>query len=177
MFRTATYTLLYSVLLLQLLFFILIDLLLLKQSKTEGRPIAILQFERAQKLQKEGLQKERDLLRSSMLIIVKESEYITLGIMADTGNRAIQTLRSWVNALELPKGILRGIKETSSDEINIIELDDKPVYLKYGPNTSGDAYMKEYAGGNIGVIFQPKLKNQDDNDFHQFGDLPLSTFI
>ena len=154
----------------------LADLLLLKQSKIEGKPLAVLQFERAQKLKKEGLQIERDQLRSSVLTIVKESESITLGIMADTGERAIQTLRSWVTALELPRGVLRAVEESSAKELEIDALKNVPVYLKYGPALSGDAYMKQYAGGNVGVIFQPKLKNQNDSDFFQFGDLPLSIF-
>ena len=154
----------------------LADLLLLKQSKIEGKPLAVLQFERAQKLKKEGLQIERDQLRSSVLTIVKESESITLGIMADTGERAIQTLRSWVAALELPRGVLRAVEESSAKELEIDALKNVPVYLKYGPALSGDAYMKQYAGGNVGVIFQPKLKNQNDSDFFQFGDLPLSIF-
>ena len=152
------------------------DLLLLKQSKIEGKPIAVLQFERAQKLKKEGLQIERDMLRAAVLTIVKDSESITLGIMAETGERAIQTLRSWVTALELPRGVLRAVEETSAKELEIDALKNLPVYLKYGPALSGDAYMKQYAGGNVGVIFQPKLRNQKDDDFFQFGDLPLSIF-
>lgn len=35
--------------------------------------------------------------------------------------------------------------------------------------------MKPYNGGFVGVIFQPKIK--DDNDFYQFGDLPLGIFL
>ena len=34
--------------------------------------------------------------------------------------------------------------------------------------------MKPYNGGFVGVIFQPKIRN--DDNFYQFGDLPLSTF-
>ena len=34
--------------------------------------------------------------------------------------------------------------------------------------------MKPYNGDFVGVIFQPKIKN--DDGFYQFGDLPLGTF-
>ena len=88
----------------------------------------------------------------------------------------MKTLKAWVSGLALPRGLLRAVQETSSEEIEITALEGTPVYLKYGPK-SGDAYMKAYAGGNIGVIFQPKLRHQSDEVFYQFGDLPLSTFV
>ena len=148
----------------------------MKQAKAEGRHIALLQLDRAQKMKADGIKAEREALRTAVLTVVKESEYITLGIMADTGDRAVKTLRAWVGALALPRGILRAVEESSSEEFEISSLENVPVYLKYGPALSGDAYMKKYAGGNVGVIFQPKLRNQPDDDFHQFGDLPLSIF-
>ena len=99
--------------------------------------------------------------------------------MSDSGDRAITTLKAWVSVLGLQKGILRAIDHETSVEIDIQLLLDKPVYLKYMSNSntnSSTAYMKLYNGGNTGVIFQPKFKNDDDK-FYQFGDLPLALFI
>jgi Domain of unknown function (DUF1824) len=153
------------------------DLQLLKQARSEGRPVAILQLEKAQTMKGESIKAERDALRNAVLLLTKESELITLGIMAESGGRAVRTLKAWVSALELPRGILRAVEESSGEELEICSLAETAVYLKYGPQLSGDAYMKAYAGGNIGVIFQPRLKSQNDEDFFQFGDLPLSLFI
>ena len=154
-----------------------VDLELLRQAKIEGRPIALLQFDRAQKMKSEGIQIEREALRTAVLTVIRESELVTLGIMAETGDRAVSTLKAWVGALGVPRGVLRAVEESSSTEIEISSLANEPVYLKYGPALSGDAYMKKYIGGNVGVIFQPKLKNQSEEDFYQFGDLPLSIFM
>ena len=75
------------------------------------------------------------------------------------------------------RGNLRAVDEVSGEEIEVSALADTPVYLKYGPQLTGDAYMKAYAGSNIGVIFQPRLKGQTEEEFYQFGDLPLSLFV
>ena len=75
------------------------------------------------------------------------------------------------------RGNLRAVDEVSGEEIEVSALADTPVYLKYGPQLTGDAYMKAYAGSNIGVIFQPRLKGQAEEEFYQFGDLPLSLFV
>ena len=58
--------------------------------------------------------------------------------------------------------------------IQINKWDDRAVYLKYNSTQGGDCYMKPYNGDFVGVIFQPKIKN--DDSFYQFGDLPLGTF-
>ena len=63
-----------------------LDLQLLKQSKIEGKPLAILQLERAQKMKGEGIKAEREALRTAVLTVTKECEYVTLGIMAETGD-------------------------------------------------------------------------------------------
>ena len=152
------------------------DLELLRRAKLEGRAVTLLQFEEAQKVKGEESKIKRDNLRNAILLVTKECELVTLGIMAESGGRAIKTLKAWVGALDLPRGILRGVHDTTGEELELSSLEDSAVYLKYGPQTSGDAYMKPYAGGNIGVIFQPKFKSQSDEDFFQFGDLPLSMF-
>lgn len=58
--------------------------------------------------------------------------------------------------------------------IQIDKWNDSPVYLKYNSTLGGDCYMKPYRGEFVGVIFQPRLRNEDT--FYQFGDLPLGTF-
>lgn len=154
-----------------------IDLQISKEARTEGRPLALLQLERAQKMKGEAVKAARDELKAAVLLVTKESETVTLGIMAESGGRAVKTLKAWVTALELPRGMLRAVDESSGEELELCDLAESTVYLKYGPARTGDAYMKAYAGGNIGVIFQPKLRFQTDDEFYQFGDLPLSTFM
>ena len=48
------------------------------------------------------------------------------------------------------------------------------VYIKYNSSDVGNAYVKPYNGAYFGVLFQPEMKSQDE--FLQYGDLPLGTF-
>eukprot|EP00596_Hydrurales_sp_CCMP1899_P000003 CAMPEP_0119038542 /NCGR_PEP_ID=MMETSP1177-20130426/7528_1 /TAXON_ID=2985 /ORGANISM="Ochromonas sp, Strain CCMP1899" /LENGTH=230 /DNA_ID=CAMNT_0007001273 /DNA_START=40 /DNA_END=732 /DNA_ORIENTATION=+ len=149
----------------------------MKRAKAEGRPVAVLELERVQQLKGEGVRAERAALKSALIVVTKEADQITLGIMAETGERAVTTLQSWVSGLDLPRGLLRGVQENSTEDVSVESFNAVPVYLKYGPSgiDKGDAYLKAYGGNNVGVIFQPKLKQQTE-EFYQFGDLPLSIF-
>jgi hypothetical protein len=94
-------------------------LAMLKQSKVEGRSLLILQLERAQRLKGVGLQAEREALRNAVMVVTKESEQVTLGIMADSGTIAIRTLKAWVTALDLPRGKLRAVEEGSTEDLEL----------------------------------------------------------
>lgn len=69
------------------------DLQLLKEARKDGKPMAVLQLQRAQTMKADGIKAEREALRTAVLTVTKESEYVTLGIMAETGERAVKTLK------------------------------------------------------------------------------------
>lgn len=146
----------------------------LKQARADGKAMSLVELERAQQLKADGLKAERDGLRRATICTTRQATEVVLGIMSDSGARGIRVLKSWVTGLILPRGVLRAMDEKTGDEVSIETWNDRPVYIKYNSSDSGNAYMKTYDGGNIGVIFQPKL-NQDDS-FYQFGDFPLTLF-
>ena len=143
-------------------------------ARREGKTIQIVELERAQALGGKALKQERENLKLATTIVRQSSREVVLGIKADTGSRAIQTLRSWVAGLQLPRGTLRTIDE-NDEPADANELENAAVYIKYNSSDTGDAYMKPYNGGNVGVIFQVKIEGED-NSFYQFGDLPLALF-
>jgi len=136
--------------------------------------MAVVELERAQELKGEGLKAERERLRGATALVTQRADSVVLGIMAESGRRGVRALRAWVEGLGLPRGVLRAVDETTGEEVDIEGLDDRPVYIKYNSTERGDAYMKPYDGGNVGVIFQPTLPGNDP--FYQFGDLPLPLF-
>ena len=144
---------------------------------SDGRKIGLsvinIEFRRVQELGADGVRKEREEIRKSVSVISKNSKQIVLGITAESGDRAILTLRNWIQALELPRGVLR-IYDDDGIETNATY--SFPVYLKYNSSDHGDAYMKPYKGVNRGVVFQPLLYYDDNGDFRQYGDFPLATF-
>ena len=81
-----------------------------------------------QELKADGIKKEREELRNAVDNICKNSDEITLGIMAGTGIRAIACLRAWVSGLELSRGILRAVDENNNE----VE-----VFLLYNQTLSG----------------------------------------
>jgi hypothetical protein len=143
-------------------------------ARREGKTTQIVELERAQALGGKALKQERENLKAAATIVRQSSREVVLGIKADTGSRAIQTLRSWVAGLQLPRGTLRTIDE-NDEPVDANELENAAVYIKYNSSDTGDAYMKPYKGGNVGVIFQVKIEGEDDS-FYQFGDLPLALF-
>lgn len=131
------------------------------------------ELERAQLLKADGIKREREELRQAVSIIQKHSIELSLGIMSETGKVATETLKSWVNALNLARGELHGVDD-SGDEVSAESFMDQPVYIKYNSSAPNKAYIKKYkTDGYVGVIIQPVLA---DREFRQYGDLPLKLF-
>ena len=112
---------------------------------------------------------------------------VMLGICAESASRGIDTLKSWVSALQLPRGLLHGMDVDGVP----IQFDDA-VYIKYNSGgvytfsdirksglgfdalwKPGDAMLEPYTDGTYrGVYFQVELA---DAIFRQF-QLPLDVF-
>jgi hypothetical protein len=109
-----------------------------------------------------------------------------LGICASSAQEGIMTLKSWVSALELPRGMLHGMDKDGIP----LELEGA-VYIKYNTGGSltfsdirnsgigldaiwrpGDALLELYDGKYRGVYFQVELF---DSVFRQFL-VPLDVF-
>ena len=103
--------------------------------------------------------------------------------MAKNKEIGLKVLQSWIPSLSLTRGLLLAYDDDENNtQMTINDFNDnQAVYIKYyatdagetGDILAGDAYMKPYRGDNIGVIFQPKLK---DGEFRQYGDFPLDIF-
>ena len=108
-----------------------------------------------------------------------------LGICAESAQEGLATLKTWVTALHLPRGLLHGMDLDGKP----LDLEGSAVYIKYnsGGVTSfaeirkrgldavwkpGDAMLEEYDGPYRGVYFQVELA---DEEFRQFF-LPLDLF-
>lgn len=109
-----------------------------------------------------------------------------LGICASSGPEGLATLKSWVTALELPRGLLHGMDKDG------VPIDmQEAVYIKYNSGGAltfadirrsgigfdalwkpGDAMLESYDGDYRGVYYQVVLS---DGVFRQFL-LPLNTF-
>lgn len=145
----------------------------MKQGRAEGKSPKRVELDRAQVLKTEGIRAERELLRSAVQSVRSVSSEISLGIMCETGSLAIQTLKAWVQGLNLSHGELHCVSDAGAS-IPAISLQESPVYIKYNSSDPHNAYMKPYKSeGFIGVIFQPVLA---DGEFRQFGDLPLKLY-
>jgi len=112
---------------------------------------------------------------------------VMLGICASSAAEGVQTLKSWVTALELPRGLLHGLDKDGVP----IELEGA-VYIKYNSGgvytfadirksglgfdalwKPGDAMVEPYEDGNYrGVYFQVELA---DSEFRQYL-VPLDLF-
>ena len=112
---------------------------------------------------------------------------VMLGICADDAAEGIQSLKSWVTNLQLPRGLLHGMDEDGVP----VEMEGA-VYIKYNSGGSytftdirksglgfealwapGDALIEPYTDGSVrGVYFQVELS---DNMFRQYL-LPLDIF-
>ena len=109
-----------------------------------------------------------------------------LGICASSAEEGIATLKSWVNFLGLPRGLLHGMDKDGVP----LEIDGG-VYIKYNTGGSltfsqirqsgmgfdalwkpGDALLEPYDGTYRGVYFQVELS---DGEFRQYL-VPLDTF-
>lgn len=168
-----------------------LDLLRMKTGRAEGKSPKLVEFARAQQLKADGIKREWSMLRDSLLVVQNYSSQIVLGVMAESGDKGVDTLKSWVSGLGLPKGMLHAVDEnnqrlqleTTADMLS--RFQSIPVYIKYnsseggqGGNTTtsagGDAYIKPFEGSFTGVIFQPKILS--DDNFYQFGNLPSAIF-
>jgi len=112
---------------------------------------------------------------------------VMLGICASSAVEGVETLKSWVTNLELPRGLLHGMDKDGVP----IELDGA-VYIKYNSGgvytfadirksglgfdalwKPGDALIERYTDGNYrGVYFQVELA---DEEFRQYL-VPLDLF-
>jgi hypothetical protein len=109
-----------------------------------------------------------------------------LGICASSAPEGVAALKSWVSALELPRGLLHGM-----DKDGIPLEIDSAVYIKYNTGgvltfsdirksgmgfdalwKPGDALLEPYDGRFRGVYFQVEL---DDGEFRQYL-VPLDLF-
>ena len=145
----------------------------MKLGRSQGKSPSKVELDRAQVLKADGIKKEREELRNAVSNIRKHSLELSLGIMSESGKVAIDTLKSWVNALDLAHGQLHGVDDTGNEVSTDLFL-DSPVYIKYNSSDANKAYMKKYkTDGFVGVILQPVLS---DRIFRQFGDLPLKLF-
>lgn len=111
---------------------------------------------------------------------------VMLGICAASAAQGIATLKSWVTALSLPRGLLHGMDKDGVP----IDLDGA-VYIKYNSGgvytfadirksglgfdalwKPGDALLEPYDGKYRGVYFQVEL---EDQVFRQFL-VPMNVF-
>eukprot|EP00547_Thalassionema_nitzschioides_P004834 CAMPEP_0194218482 /NCGR_PEP_ID=MMETSP0156-20130528/23883_1 /TAXON_ID=33649 /ORGANISM="Thalassionema nitzschioides, Strain L26-B" /LENGTH=176 /DNA_ID=CAMNT_0038947859 /DNA_START=131 /DNA_END=661 /DNA_ORIENTATION=- len=109
-----------------------------------------------------------------------------LGICGSSAEESVSTLKAWVTALELPRGLLHGM-----DRDGVPVQLDGGVYIKYNSGgvfsfedirksgmgfdalwKPGDALVEPYDGDYRGVYFQVEL---EDGEFRQYL-LPLDTF-
>jgi hypothetical protein len=110
-----------------------------------------------------------------------------LGICAVSAEEGIQTLKSWVTTLQLPRGLLHGM-----DQDGVPMQLDGAVYIKYNTGgcltfadirhsgmgfdalwKPGDALLEPYDGSFRGCYFQVELS---DGVFRQYL-LPLDLFL
>lgn len=110
-----------------------------------------------------------------------------LGICASSTEEGINTLKSWVSALDLPRGLLHG-----ADKDGVPLEIEGGVYIKYNSGgvysfadirasgmgfdalwKPGDALLEPYDGTYRGVYFQVELA---DGEFRQYL-VPLDTFL
>jgi hypothetical protein len=109
-----------------------------------------------------------------------------LGICAPSAGEGVATLKSWVTALDLPRGLLHGM-----DKDGIPLEQEGAVYIKYNTGgvytfadirkskmgfdalwKPGDALLEPYDGTYRGVYFQVELS---DGEFRQYL-VPLDIF-
>jgi Domain of unknown function (DUF1824) len=67
-----------------------------KSGRAEGRTAAETEFQRAQSLGSQALLDERRELAEACKQLAAQADIVTLGIMAETGERGLQVLKQWV---------------------------------------------------------------------------------
>lgn len=115
---------------------------------------------------------------------------IILGICAENVPEALLGLKTWVSALDLPRGLLHGM---DVDGVPINPEDLGSVYIKYNTGGAmtfsqmrksgmgleslwrpGDAVVETYDGDFRGIYYNVEL---NDGVFRQFGILPTDLFV
>lgn len=115
---------------------------------------------------------------------------IMIGICAENVPEGLLGLKTWVQHLSLPKGLLHGL-DVDGQQINIDTLGS--VYLKYNTGGSmtfsemrktgrgfdalwkpGDVVLEEYDGDFRGIYYNVEL---EDGVFRQYGVLPTDLFV
>lgn len=145
---------------------------------------------------------ERQRIKNAVLMLVRQAHAeratdsssgtgrIMLGICAENAPEALGGLRSWVDALSLPRGMLHGM---DVDGVPIPPEDLGCVYVKFSTGGAmtfkqmrdskqgfdalwrpGDALLEPYDGSFRGVYLNVELS---DGEFRQFGVLPTDLFM
>ncbi len=146
----------------------------------------------------------KQTLRSALLTLTNEAHKqrqrssnsqnkygrIMLGICAENVPEGLLGLKTWVQNLSLPKGLLHGL-DVDGKQINIDTLGS--VYLKYNTGgcmtfsemrktgrgfdalwKPGDVVLEEYDGDFRGIYYNVEL---EDGTFRQYGVLPTDLFV
>lgn len=142
-------------------------------------------------------------LRNAILILTNEAhkqrstslnqQYgrIMLGICAENVQEGLMGLKTWVNALALPRGLLHGLDVDGKPMENPETLGS--IYLKYNTGgcmtfsemkksgkgfdalwRPGDVVLETYDGDFRGIYYNVEL---EDGIFRQFGVLPTDLFL
>ena len=121
----------------------------------------------------------------------KQNGRIMLGICAENVQEGLMGLKTWVDALTLPRGLLHGLDVDGQPMENPESLG--AVYLKYNTGgcmtftemrksgkgfdalwKPGDVVLETYDGDYRGIYFNVELQ---DGQFRQFGVLPTDLFL
>ena len=146
---------------------------------------------------------DKQSLRNAIVILTNEAhkqrstslnqQYgrIMLGICAENVQEGLMGLKTWVNALALPRGLLHGLDVDGKPMENPETLGS--IYLKYNTGgcmtfsemkksgkgfdalwRPGDVVLETYDGDFRGIYYNVEL---EDGIFRQFGVLPTDLFL
>jgi hypothetical protein len=108
-------------------------------------------------------EEEKQILQSALKLIVSLSDDQNFGICASTTIEALETLKSYLQALGYNKDI----------DINF-PLENKPVYLKFSKERMS-CHLSDYQGDYRGVIITI-FADFDEEIIGTYGHLPLDLF-
>jgi len=104
---------------------------------------------------------EQALVREALLLVSEHTDYIILGICAETANQGLSALKTYTEALGY---------EASLD---LTPIND-PVYIKFNANT-GLCYIDSYTGNHRGVLVS--CQSSDEELINEmYGHLPIDLF-
>lgn len=107
---------------------------------------------------------EKALLQEALRLIAGLSDYVNLGICADTAEQAFLTLKSYLEGLGY---------EINPDKVKFPSLKGS-VYLKFNSNKDS-YYLDSYTGNYRGVLVSCQSSERDDIS-GTYGHLPLDLF-